>query len=64
MPESKRRAQTMEVFPGISMDPDVRFGKPCITGTWIDVVTIVGAVAAGRRVRAGRGGRCVRLEPE
>lgn len=37
----------MEVFPGISMDPDVRFGKPCITGTRIDVATIVGALAAG-----------------
>ena len=37
----------MEVFPGISMDPDVRFGKPCLTGTRIDVATIVGALAAG-----------------
>lgn len=40
----------MEVFPGISMDPDVRFGKPCLTGTRIDVATIVGAVAAGETV--------------
>ena len=38
---------SMEVFPGISMDPDVRFGKPCIAGTRIDVATIVGALAAG-----------------
>ena len=37
----------MEVFPGISMDPDVRFGKPCLTGTRIDVPTVVGALAAG-----------------
>ncbi|MDP2320788.1 MAG: DUF433 domain-containing protein [Acidobacteriota bacterium] len=37
----------MEVFPGISMDPDVRFGKPCLSGTRIDVATIVGALAAG-----------------
>jgi len=37
----------MEVFPGISMDPDVRFGKPCIVGTRIDVATIVGLIAAG-----------------
>ena len=37
----------MEVFPGISMDPDVRFGKPCLSGTRIDVATIVGAFAAG-----------------
>jgi len=37
----------VEVFPGISMDPSVRFGKPCIAGTRIDVATIVGALAAG-----------------
>ncbi len=42
----------MEVFPGISMDPDIRFGKPCLTGTRIDVATIVGAVAAGETVEA------------
>ena len=41
------RLGRMEVFPGISMDPDVRFGKPCLTGTRIDVATIVGALAAG-----------------
>ena len=29
------------------MDPDVRFGKPCLTGTRIDVATVVGALAAG-----------------
>jgi uncharacterized protein (DUF433 family) len=38
------------MFPGISMDPDIRFGKPCITGTRIDVATLVGAVAAGETV--------------
>ena len=37
----------MEVFPGISMDPKVRFGKPCITGTRIDVATVLGALASG-----------------
>jgi uncharacterized protein (DUF433 family) len=37
----------MEVFPGISMDPAVRFGKPCLTGTRIDVATVVGALASG-----------------
>jgi uncharacterized protein (DUF433 family) len=37
----------MEVFPGVSMDPDVRFGKPCLRGTRIDVATIVGTLAAG-----------------
>jgi uncharacterized protein (DUF433 family) len=29
------------------MDPDVRFGKPCLSGTRIDVATVVGALAAG-----------------
>ncbi len=37
----------MEIYLGISMDPEVRFGKPCISGTRIDVATIVGALAAG-----------------
>ncbi len=43
------RAEThpAEVFPGITMDPEVRFGKPCISGTRVDVATVVGAVAAG-----------------
>jgi uncharacterized protein (DUF433 family) len=39
-----------KMFPGISIDPDIRFGKPCITGTRIDVATLVGAVAAGETV--------------
>ena len=37
----------MEIFPGITMDPGVRFGKPCVMGTRIDVATVVGAIAAG-----------------
>jgi uncharacterized protein (DUF433 family) len=37
----------MEVFPGVSMDPGTRFGKPCLIGTRIDVATVVGALAAG-----------------
>lgn len=40
----------MEVFPGISMDPEVRFGKPCLSGTRMDVATIVGALAAGETI--------------
>lgn len=34
----------MEVFPGISMDPKIRFGKPCLAGTRIDVATVLGAL--------------------
>ena len=41
------RVVVVEVFPGISMDPDIRFGKPCLSGTRIDVATIVGGLAAG-----------------
>ena len=37
----------MEIYPGISMDPAIRFGKPCLTGTRLDVATVVGALAAG-----------------
>ncbi len=37
----------MGVFPGISMDPKIRFGKPCITGTRIDVATVLGGLASG-----------------
>jgi uncharacterized protein (DUF433 family) len=37
----------MEVFPGISMDPKIRFRKPCIAGTRIDVATVLAELAAG-----------------
>ena len=37
----------MEVFPGIVMDPKIRFGKPCIAGTRIDVATILAGLASG-----------------
>lgn len=42
----------MEIFPGITVDPDVRFGKPCIAGTRVDVATVVGAIAAGDTAEA------------
>ena len=42
--------EQMEVFPGITMNPDVRFGKPCIAGTRMDVATVVGLIAAGETV--------------
>ena len=37
----------MEIFPGISVDSGVRFGKPCLAGTRIDVATVIGALASG-----------------
>lgn len=40
----------MEVFPGVSMDPAVRFGKPCLVGTRMDVATVLAALGAGQSV--------------
>ena len=37
----------MEVFPGVTMDPQVRYGKPCLSGTRLDVATVVAAIGAG-----------------
>lgn len=37
----------MDIYPGISMDPLVRLGKPCLTGTRLDVATVVGALGSG-----------------
>jgi uncharacterized protein (DUF433 family) len=41
---------SMEVYPGIAMDPAIRFGKPCIKGTRIDVPTVLGRFAAGDKI--------------
>ncbi len=46
------RPSAVEVFPGITMDPAVRFGKPCVAGTRVDVATVVGALGAGETVEA------------
>jgi len=40
------------IFRGITMDPGVRFGKPCVAGTRVDVATVVGAIGAGDTVEA------------
>lgn len=37
----------MEIFPGISVDPEVRFGMACLIGTRVDVATVVADVASG-----------------
>ncbi len=42
----------MEIFPGVSMDPNVRFGKPCLTGTRIDIATIVADLGAGETIES------------
>lgn len=40
----------MEIFAGITMDPEIRFGKPCIAGTRIDVAMIVATVGNGESI--------------
>ena len=37
----------IELAPGITVDPAIRFGRPVIRGTRVPVETIVGRVAAG-----------------
>lgn len=38
---------TAEIFPRITVDPDVRFGKPCIRGTRIGVSDVLEMLAGG-----------------
>jgi uncharacterized protein (DUF433 family) len=38
----------MEVFPGITMSPNTRSGKPCVAGTDADVATVVGTLGNGK----------------
>ena len=47
-------AMTTQIYPGITMAPSVRFGKPCIAGTRIDVATVVGAIGSGTASRPFR----------
>jgi uncharacterized protein (DUF433 family) len=42
----------MEIFPGVSIDPAIRFGKPCIAETRVDVATLLGALGAGESIEA------------
>jgi uncharacterized protein (DUF433 family) len=44
------RSATMEVFPAISMDPRIRFGKPCLAGTLLDVAIVLFELASGPSV--------------
>lgn len=40
----------MEIAPGITIDPQVRFGKPVIKGTRVPVDLIVGKIAGGMAI--------------
>ena len=51
-PIEAEEAIATQIYPGITMDPSVRFGKPCIAGTRIDVATVVGAVGADDSLEA------------
>jgi uncharacterized protein (DUF433 family) len=42
--------QARELFPGIVVDPEVRFGKPVIKGTRVPLDILVGKVASGMTV--------------
>jgi len=44
--------QVREVFPGITVNPLVRFGKPVVQGTRVPVDVLVGKVASGMSVEA------------
>ena len=38
------------------MDPGVRFGKPCIAGTRVDIATVIEALGAGETLQAVQDG--------
>jgi len=39
-----------EIFPGVSIDGNVRFGNPCLSGTRIDAARVVGLIASGETI--------------
>ncbi len=39
--------ETVEIFPGITVNPHVRGGKPCIRGMRVTVGMILGQLAVG-----------------
>jgi uncharacterized protein (DUF433 family) len=41
------RTMAVEIAPRIMIDEKIRFGRPVIKGTRVDVATIVGHLAAG-----------------
>ncbi len=45
-----RSMRQKNIFPNITVDPEVRFGKPVIEGTRVPVDLIVGKIAGGMTV--------------
>ena len=39
-----------EIFPGITVDPKVRFGKPLLTQTRVPVELVVGKIGGGMAI--------------
>ena len=40
-------SQEQEVYPGITVDPDVLYGVPVISGTRLPITFVLGQMAAG-----------------
>lgn len=38
------------VFPGISINPEIRFGKPCVEGTRVTVAEVLHWLAIGMSI--------------
>jgi len=51
-----------EVFPGITVDPDVMGGRPVIAGTRIPIEVIVGELAGGSSIEQIMSGYHLSLE--
>ena len=47
-PRKSSYSVTMDLLQRISIDPAVRFGKPCVRGTRLTVGDVLGVLAAGR----------------
>ena len=47
----KLEAQMIELAPGITVDPSVRFGKPVIRGTRVPADVLVARVATGMEIK-------------
>lgn len=47
-----RQQMAIEIAPRIVVDGEIRFGRPVIKGTRVDVATIIGHLAAGDSIEA------------